>query len=408
MEASENHHIHISALISRYLLNELDGAELTELEDWIVADEQHARLFRNLLNEAELENQGRIFRTADTEAALLRAKAKLSLITTAGSSTEADLKPKKLWKYGWVAAAVATLIFGLWFFESHYRNGRHPELVSGSAYANDIAPGKNTATLTLASGKTITLSEAKTGVIINASKISYNDGTDLSAYGGDAEGADGNHQIFTAQTPRGGTYQVTLPDGTHVWLNADSKISFPAKFSGASRKILLSGEAYFEVSHMSKAVPKPFIVETARQQVTVLGTHFNISAYSDERDTKTTLLEGSVKVSTSQGAPATILRPNQQATTSGTTITTREVDPSLAIAWKTGRFTYKDTPLETVMRQISRWYDVDITYTSSDLKNELFSGSVSRYDHVSRILGTIEFTGTVKFKLQGKQITVTK
>ena len=312
-----------------------------------------------------------------------------------------------VWK---VAAAVAAIVFGIWFFSARYMKDRqlqnHPELVSRS---QDIAPGKNTATLTLASGKTITLSEAKTGVIINASKISYDDGTDLSAPVENAEGTeDGNQQIFTAQTPRGGTYQVTLPDGTHVWLNADSKISFPAKFSGTSRKILLSGEAYFEVSHASKAIPKPFIVETARQQVTVLGTHFNISAYSDEHDTKTTLLEGSVKVSTSQGAPATILRPNQQAITIGTTITTKEVDPSLAIAWKTGRFTYKDTPLETVMRQISRWYDVDITYTSNDLKNELFSGSVSRYDHVSRILGTIEFTGTVKFKLKGKQITVTK
>ncbi|MBE9598462.1 FecR family protein [Pedobacter sp. MC2016-24] len=317
------------------------------------------------------------------------------------------VKPNKLWpRIAITAAAVAALIFGVWLFEAHYRNGRHPELVSGPQYSNDVAPGKNTATLTLANGKTITLSDAKTGVVIQTSKLTYTDGTAVSGQHrpsrSDAEGSGAKNQLLTAQTPLGGTYQFTLPDGTRVWLNADSKISFPMQFSGKSRKILLSGEAYFEVQHLALATP--FIVETPGQQVTVLGTHFNINAYKDEADTKTTLLQGSVKVS--QGSAFSILSPGQQAILSAQNISLKAVNVNDVIDWKNGEFIFKNEPLPNILRRVARWYNVTVTYQAKYDQIPTYSGSVSRLNNVSEVLHMLEKTGDSRFEIRGNQIIV--
>lgn len=318
-------------------------------------------------------------------------------------------KPKRmpLWpRVAVAAAAILVITFGIWFFNTYYINAgqkdsHHAELVSGS---KDIAPGKNTATLTLANGEIIQLSGAKAGVVVDADQLTYNDGTKV----------DGSHTekttMLTASTPRGGTYQVTLPDGTHVWLNADSKISFPSQFSGAKRKIFLAGEAYFEVAKNKKM---PFIVESPEQQVEVLGTHFNINSYKDEAGIKTTLLEGSIKISALPDAnpgkdvnATVILKPNQQATIRGNNkISIKEVDARDAVDWKEGQFVFRSESLQSILRRVSRWYDVEVVY-EGNIPDATFTGAISRFDKISSVLELIETTKKVKFEVHDRKLLV--
>ncbi|ACU03126.1 FecR family protein [Pedobacter heparinus] len=319
----------------------------------------------------------------------------------------------KLWpRIAIAAAAVAAIVFGVFLFKAP----RNPKPAQGATnYTNDIAPGKNTATLTLANGKTILLSDVKTGVIVDANSLKYNDNTVIPTEGRDLSSLR-SVEMTILSTPRGGTYQITLPDGTRAWLNADTKISFPSQFIGKERKILLiNGEVYFEVA---KNKEKPFIVETSRQVVEVLGTHFNISAYKEEGSTKTTLLEGSVAVTSTRARPkkpneraivypGTVLKPNQESVLNeNNELVLKQVDASEAIAWKNGEFIFNDEPLESIMRKLARWYDVEVIYQGVD-KDRLFGGGVSRYDNISKILNKMEKTGGIHFKIEGKSVTVT-
>lgn len=289
-------------------------------------------------------------------------------------------------------AAVLTLVFGLWFYNAGTFSNQKDEIV----YENDIAPGKNMASLTLANGNTIQLSDAQNGVSIG-DKLKYFDGTEIIA-------ETTQPQLLTATTPRGGVYEITLPDGTHVWMNADSKLSFPSDFSGRERKVSLSGEAYFEVTKAEQ----PFIVATDKQEVTVLGTHFNINSYIDEAATRTTLLEGSVRVSAADANHGSyVLKPGDQAINNGK-IRINKVDLDEAVAWKNGNTVFENKSLEDIMRDLSRWYDVSVVYAADAPKYETFSGAVSRSRNISTVLERMQTTGSVKFKIEGRTITVTK
>jgi transmembrane sensor len=340
------------------------------------------------------------------------------------------VKKTVLWpKIAMTAAAVAAVVFGVWFYTS-----RHPDTSSsrtaGRDLLNDIAPGKNGATITLGNGKVIQLSDSKTGVVVGED-LKYSDGTDVryssgSQFSGslkgsqkttgpvgvhtlsptELQGADGKVQNLMASTSRGQTYQFTLPDGTKVWLNADSKISFPSQFNGEERKIALSGEGYFEVS---KDKAHRFIVKTTTQEVTVLGTHFNISSYSDDHVTTTTLLEGSVKLSAFDvisGKSNAILKPNQQAIQNPQGgMQVRDVDVAEAVDWKNGEFVFANEPLTSILKRVARWYDVDIVY-ERETPTATFTGSVSRFDNASAVLTMLEKTGDIQFEIKGKKIIV--
>ena len=307
------------------------------------------------------------------------------------------------------AACVALIVTGIAaMFHNNYPNVKFKDLAA-EFISHDLPPGGHRAILTLADGKTITLNEAADGELVRAvGMVIRKTGNGQLVYevAGDNVNVEAG-TYNTISTPNGGTYQVILPDGTKVWLNAASTLRFPTSFvSLKERKIELSGEAYFEVIKDAK---HPFRVLTAKQEVQVLGTHFNISSYVDEPTVKTTLFEGSVKVNNLQktGAANVILKPGQQSIISEGEIRIAKADMDEVLAWKNGVFVFNDEPLESIMKKVSRWYDVDVEYQGVD-KNKLFGGSVSRFDNVSKVLRQLELTGGVHFKVEEGRIIAMK
>ncbi len=298
------------------------------------------------------------------------------------------VKVVPLWKRPLpVAAAVAAtlLICSILFFTK-------------SDDRDHILAGRNTAVLTLGNGKTIPLNENKNGLVIEASKIRYNDGTSVSAH---VVGSDtASTALLKISTPRGGTYEVILADGTHVWLNAASKLEFPAQFSGKQRLVSLTGEGYFEVAANKE---KPFKVLSGGQAVEVLGTHFDINAYEDEQAIKTTLLEGTIVVSSESGYE--ILKPGDQAINTNNRISVSKVNVNIPVAWKNKQFLFERENIRSIMRMVERWYNVDVSY-SGEISEETFSGGVSRFDKLSEVLKSLESTGKVRFEVKDRTVHV--
>lgn len=314
-------------------------------------------------------------------------------------------KRMRLWPRIVVAAAVAAMIFGIWF----YQNGITPlpnAKFKDQMVKSDVAPGNVGATLTLASGKKINLSNAANGEIAKESGISVTKTKDgaLVYQIGKSTGAANKYNTLT--TARGETYILSLPDKSKVWMNAASSLTYSTSLNDRGRrKVKLEGEAYFEIF---KDKTHPFIVETNDQEVEVLGTHFNINSYADEPTVKTTLLEGSVCVWPLKGkAGSKILKPGQQSTLSPDhPIIIKAVNTEDVIAWKNGLFVFEGDRLENIMSQISRWYNVDVQYADRSVLNETYSGTVTRFANISIVLKRLEITGNVKFKIAGRRIVV--
>lgn len=273
---------------------------------------------------------------------------------------------------------------------------------------NDILPGGNKAVLTLADGSQIVLDDVNAGFLASEgnTRISKTKDGQL-VYHADAGNPAKETQINTISTPRGGQYEVILPDGTKVWLNASSSISFPAVFAAKERKVVLKGEAYFEaakaVSDDGKRIPFKVVVND--MEVEVLGTHFNIMAYSDEEAVKTTLLEGAVRLT--RNTSQVLLKPGRQAVVyaGSDNIKVQNVDVEEAVAWKNGYFTFNNENIHSVMRKIARWYDVEVEYQGNMAEKD-FGGSVSKFENISEVLKMLELTGTVHFNIKERRVLV--
>jgi transmembrane sensor len=307
-----------------------------------------------------------------------------------------QFKRKRLWlPYAAAAMLVITLGTGLFFY--FYKS-------TASYYANDVKPGGNKAILTLANGKQIVLTNAHNGKLAEQGNATVQKTAEgYLAYNTGKTVPESAVVFNTINTPRGGQYWVTLADGSRVLLNAASSLKYPVAFTGATRQVELTGEAYFEVAH-NKA--QPFIVKTLHQQVQVLGTHFNVNSYDDEESTNTTLLEGSVKVTTD--VTTAMLVPGEQAVLNDkdNKIKLQQADLENIMAWKNGDFVFKEESLASIMRKVSRWYDVDVVYADTQKQNAAFGGWVSRSKNISAVLKVIELTGKVHFKVEGRRITV--
>jgi transmembrane sensor len=305
--------------------------------------------------------------------------------------------------YRYAIAAIAFIIGVTTFF---YLQRNHNQKQYNLA-KEQVVPGKQGATLVLADGKKIILSAANKGKLAQeAGVVIMKTSEGELIYEIKDQGRSQTGQFNTLSTNKGETYQVRLPDGSLVWLNAASTIKYPVSFSGLkSRSVELSGEAYFEVA---KNAGSPFIVQTDKAVIQVLGTHFNVTSYKDENASRTTLVEGKVSVSLSENAAARqtkILKPGEQGIIQSGGIEVKSVNVDEAIAWKNGEFMFNNEDIKVVMNKISRWYDVEIVYQSSH-ENVLIWGSISRFKSISDVLKLIELTGAVHFKVQGRRVLV--
>jgi transmembrane sensor len=303
-----------------------------------------------------------------------------------------------------VAAAAAILIFlstGLYFVlkspsQNHY----------AVSFKTDVAPGSNKAILTLANGSQIVLTDVKAGKIASEGGAVINKVANGEIiYDNINSSIDNSLLSFnTIVTPKGGQYHIVLADGTGVWLNAASSIKYPTTFSGDERKVEVTGEAYFEVVHNAA---KPFRVVAGAQVVEDLGTHFNINAYTDEPAIKTTLLEGSVKITDKENS--TLLIPGEQAIVKGGVGSEIKVldhiDTDETVAWKNGLFQFNKASIESIMRQATRWYNVDVSYDKGIKPTKTFTGNISKNSNLSQLLDILSYTG-VRFEIDGKKIIV--
>lgn len=306
----------------------------------------------------------------------------------------------------WSIAAAAMLVLSLsiaWYFIT-----QNNHKLNAVATKNNILPGANTAVLTLANGKKINLdSIANEGLIEEAGlKITKTSDGRLLYTSSHPDNGNSGSLWNTIETPRGGQYEIHLPDGTKVWLNAASKLVYPVSFKNVKeRSIQLYGEAYFEVEKMKSGLP--FTVHTHQQKITVLGTHFNVNCYEEEAEVKTTLLEGIVQVNVGdQPNDKVILKPGEQSISSAGRLRVNKVKAVDYIDWKDGYFKFDNESLVSIMRRVSRWYNVSVRYEEETLKQQRFSGTVSRFKNIAELLEKLELTGPVRFSITGKQITV--
>ena len=270
----------------------------------------------------------------------------------------------------------------------------------------DIAPGTNRAVLTLSNGKKINLNNAAAGQLATQAGMQIlktANGQITYKITGDID-RSGNAETNNITVPKGGQWQVILPDGSKIWLNSATSFSYPSTFGKQKERVVeLSGEAYFEVA---KNKTHPFIVKTDNQAVKVLGTHFNINSYNDEPSVNTTLVEGSVKVSTN-GGNTKFLIPGQQAILTKGNLVVSEANVKETLAWKNGYFRFNDESIQSIMRKISRWYNIDVDYDSG-IPNGRLNGKISRFKNISQVLKALEATKTVHFKVEGRRVTVLK
>jgi len=301
----------------------------------------------------------------------------------------------------WSAAAVALIcgLLFLYFNSSRQIQKGHQNIIA--LRHTKILPGGNKAVLTLANGKKIILSDAADGQLVQQQDFTVHKVKEgeLVYSNKKAESNDTEMQYNVLATPRGGQYKIMLPDGTKVWLNAASTLKFPVLFKARERRIELAGEAYFEVA---KNKSMPFIVSVNHTEVKVLGTHFNIMGYTDEPATRTTLLEGSVRISID--ADSRDIVPGQQAVVEKQ-IKIRPVDTAQVVGWKNGNFTFDHEKIGVVMKKISRWYDVDIQY-QGNITEEEFVGIIPRSKELTDVLHKLELTGLVRFKIRERSVIV--
>lgn len=295
------------------------------------------------------------------------------------------------------AILVGILTVGVWAIL--HKDGANTDLI---AQQKAILPGTQTATLTLTNGQQIRLQDADNGQLVEEAGVHISKTADGQLIYEIKDNDDPSTGYNTLSTASGETYKVCLPDGTQVWLNAVSSITYPINFAlHDTRNVELEGEAYFEVAKDSE---RPFIVHAALQQIEVLGTRFNINSYADEPMVRTTLVEGSIRVH--HGENDLRLQPGEQSVLSASgTLKVNPVDTESATAWVNNEFMFDGDDIESVMRKIARWYNVNVVYQGKKT-NERFGGGLSRFDRIEQVLQLLGKTGTVHFKIEGRTIYV--
>lgn len=377
----------------KLLLKEFDLEENKELLSKLINEQLEADDGLTVVNEKDHEN--------------ILAEIYQDIRTRINTEKKIKSPVVRLRRRPWFRIAAAAVI--LFVIVATYllvnRTSQQQATTTDQALTSDILPGGNKAVLTLANNSKIILEKAANGKIAqegNASISKLNDAQIVYA----ATGSGISETFFNSvATPRGGQYQLTLADGSRVWLNSASSIRFPASFDGDERKVEISGEVYFEVA---KDVSRPFKINVAgKEEVQVLGTHFNVNCYADETTMNTTLLTGSIKVTSFATQGSQLLSPGQQAKLNGKGQILVEKKPDLdkVMAWKNGYFNFDGADTRTVMRLLSRWYDIDVVYEGSIPERE-FGGEIEKNLSFSQVLKVLE-KNNLHFRLEGRKLTVT-
>ncbi|AEW01223.1 hypothetical protein A4D02_32880 [Niastella koreensis] len=411
---------HIGQLIIKHLQETITADETHTLQQWIAADEKHQILFNKLTNSDWLQQA--VHDHAESETRIKeRVFAALPYMQDAHTDS-----PKSWVRWMSVAASVLIVVSIGWYI---WQGKTKPAIVAEqqTPVATVIPAGGNKATLTLADGTVIDLDKAGNGTIATEGKTTVNKKENGQL---EYKSATSTKQaVYTynmLKTPRGGQYQLLLPDGSKVWLNAASSIRYPTAFVGNERRVEITGEAYFEITHDAvrpfKVMIYPAEGATGRGgEVEVLGTHFNINAYGDEQPIVTTLLEGKIKITpvdvVNKAMTAThpantakaykVINPGEEAQIDNKAdiVIRRNVDTESAVAWMKGFFDFHNASLKTVMKQVSRWYSVDVEYTKA-MPEQTFEGNIDRNIPLNELLELLQQYGSTKFKIEGRTVKV--
>jgi ferric-dicitrate binding protein FerR (iron transport regulator) len=395
------------------LVNNQCSEEEAELIIGYLADESNARQLQALVSrqlKQPLENNPDN-QVSDPIQKSLDGRLQRILQLTAPPKTEVrSLIWNKRLRYA-AAAILLPLAVGTYLLLAR-KTSPAPALVV-HRIVQPIVAGGNKAILTLNDGRKIDLDDASTGEIATQSNtVIKKTASGVLVYDTDPKTGTPLEktalpQFNTITTPKGGQYQVVLPDGSKVWLNAASSLKYPAQFDPKERLVELNGEGYFEIAASSRL---PFVVLSNHQKIEVLGTMFNVNAYGEEACVRTTLLNGAVRVGAipdNQGPPIPpgILKPGQQSELFGHDLRITEGNTEAALAWKNGMFQFENEDIQVVMRKIARWYDVEVEY-HGNMKGKMFTGTISRYENVNEVLKYLQLTGTVSFTIKDRKIIV--
>lgn len=392
---------HIIQLLQAYLKGEILPDEHAELSMLFEKYPELQDLAKKLEDPANLREELQAYEEFSTSDQSQEQRILSDIMDKI--EAQGNQQPKHRWRqYGWYAAAACFIaVVGLGIWQINKRDGINTSdpatPVDAVKLAENLLPGGNRATLQLADGTGIGLDQQQMGIVMG-DEITYTDGSVALATAKDEK------RMMILSTPRGGQYQIALADGTKVWLNADTRLRYPNKFTDEQRVVELDGEAYFEVA---KVAGKPFIVVTAKEKVEVLGTHFNVYSFPKEKESKVSLLEGKVKVSVPAGKTR-LLQPGEQASVQGEELAVQQVPVDESIAWKNDEFMFNNEPLGTALAQVARWYDIDIEIDPSVAKMKLW-GSVSRLDNFDKVLKIIKMTDDkIKVQIEGRRVRLMK
>jgi len=406
----------IGGLLFRRLTGELNIHEQIALDNWLKDQDPDSRqFFEDCSDWDQVHLALSSMYDFNERAALADIQKKIQLETQPVTPAVEIVKLRRGWRIYLIAATVLFVAAGVAvFFTLNRTKTNIAEVPIEQRYHNDVSPGGEKAVLELADGSKIVLDSASNGELAKqgATKVIKLDNGQLAYHIGQA--GTGPVSYNTISTPRGGQYQVLLPDGSKVWLNALSSLRFPTAFTGNERKVDLNGEAYFEIAKNSS---KPFKVGITRGaseiaghgslEVDVLGTEFDLMAYSDEDRQRVTVISGSISARSAH--EQITLQPNQQGYLDKKSYTLNLIDSinvEEAIAWKGGRFQFYDASIESIMRQAARWYDVEVAYDGK--VNQQFRGTIPRNVNLSTLLKILEATGWVHFRIDGKKVTVSQ